>query len=210
VFLDEIGELPMSVQPKLLRAVESRTIRRVGEAAHHPVDVRFVCATHRDLLRMVNDGEFREDLYFRLSVIPIIVPPLRERPDDIPALVAKFLPPSQPQAIGADVMQELVRRPWRGNVRELRNFVERAIALGPSRALEMMNGETSPTPDAPVVEATSFEQPFTAFREQWRDKGDRQYLEHLLAAHGNNVSLVAKAAGVDRTYIYRLMRRLGM
>ncbi len=212
VFLDEIGELPLSVQPKLLRALESRTIRRVGESTHHALDVRFVSATHRDLLRMVNEGSFREDLYFRLSVIPIIVPPLRDHTADIPALVARFLPQAHESVIGQDVMQALLARPWRGNVRELRNFVERALVLGAKQALAMMDGAATPTPETSDAErkAIDFSQPFTSFREQWRDSGDRKYLEHMLAEHQNNVAAVAKVSGVDRTYIYRLMRRLGM
>jgi len=213
VFLDEIGELPLAVQPKLLRALESRTIRRVGETAHRDIDVRFVSATHRDLLQMVNAGQFREDLYFRLSVIPVIIPPLRERATDIPALVGRFVPPAQRNVIGPDVMQELLRQPWRGNVRELRNFVERAMALGSARALAMMTGTAEAAPESvgvrPSASAIDFDQPFTRFREQWRDSGDRKYLEHLLAAH-ENVAEAAKVAGVDRTYIYRLTRRLGL
>jgi two-component system response regulator GlrR len=139
VFLDEIGELPLSVQPKLLRALESKTVRRLGEATHRLVDVRFVCATHRDLVRMVASGAFREDLFFRLSVLPVSVPPLRARLDDIETLARQFLARAQKPAdmLTPQLIADLKARPWPGNVRELRNFIERALALGAGTALAM-------------------------------------------------------------------------
>ena len=142
VFLDEIGEVPISMQPKLLRLLESRTIRRIGESIHRNINVRFVTATHRDLLTMVSTGEFREDLYFRLSVLPIMIPPLRERREDIELLVNHFLGADRGSHVTPELMRELISRPWRGNVRELRNFVERARALGAIEALAMSNQRT--------------------------------------------------------------------
>src|SRR5699024_5738451 len=124
VFIDEVGELPMSMQPKLLRVLESRTVRRIGENTHRSIDVRVLSATHRDLRRMVNTGAFREDLYFRLAVLPVGVPPLRERLEDIPLLVQTFMPKGA-EPVGQRLLMELTHRPWLGNVRELRNFVER-------------------------------------------------------------------------------------
>lgn len=126
VFLDEIGELPITMQPKLLRVLEQRTVRRIGESTHRPVNVRFVSATHRDLLSMVSRGEFREDLYFRLCVLPLRVPPLRERKEDLELLVRRFTDVD----LSASFVSGIARQAWRGNVRELRNFVERARALG--------------------------------------------------------------------------------
>jgi transcriptional regulator with GAF, ATPase, and Fis domain len=222
VFLDEIGELPMSMQPKLLRVLESRVVRRIGETSYRPVDVRFISATHRDLLTMVSSGAFREDLYFRLSVLPVTVPPLRERKDDIEILVAHFC-----KAIGGDVklraelLRALGERPWRGNVRELRNFVERALALGPDEALRLLNGasnaaqtEASPalveTPASANVDASDpalFEHAYKEFREMWKDAGDKEYVRRLLLRHDRNVAAAAKEAGIDRTYIYRLIRK---
>jgi two-component system, NtrC family, response regulator GlrR len=224
VFLDEIGELPAAMQPKLLRVLESHTIRRLGESAHRSVDVRFISATHRDLLRMVNAGEFREDLYFRLSVLPITVPPLRERTDDIEMLVRHFLTQlgDNGSAISPELMRELVTRAWRGNVRELRNFVERARALGASRALAMTTtggGPASavspvpPTPDGPLTAGASsaenamFEQAYKDFREAWVDAGEKEYVRRLLLRHQRNVASAAREAEVDRTYIYRLIRK---
>jgi DNA-binding NtrC family response regulator len=127
VFLDEVGELPLAMQPKLLRALEGRTVRRIGESEHRQVDVRFISATHRNLLEMVAQGQFREDLYFRLCVIPVDVPPLRERPEDIELLVAHFL---GDETLSPPFIQTLKEIAWRGNVRELRNYIERARALG--------------------------------------------------------------------------------
>lgn len=134
VFLDEIGELPMAMQPKLLRVLEQRTVRRVGESEHRPVDVRFVSATNRNLLDMVALGQFREDLYFRLCVIPVTLPALRERREDIDLLVQSFFGDETASEALLDSLREM---PWRGNVRELRNFVERARALGEEGAQQI-------------------------------------------------------------------------
>jgi two-component system, NtrC family, response regulator GlrR len=233
VFLDEIGELPISMQPKLLRVLESRTVRRVGETVHRNVDVRFLSATHRDLLTMVNAAEFREDLYFRLSVLPVHVPALRDRKEDIDLLVSHFLRGAGgPSHIPAELMRELTTRPWRGNVRELRNFVERARALGATEALAMTlqhvprpTGSDAPSAarasSAPQLAAVSavaspsvdtsdpriFEQAYKDFRESWIDSGEKEYVRRLLSRHRRNVASAAREAEVDRTYIYRLIRK---
>jgi len=216
VFLDEIGELPIAMQPKLLRVLESRMVRRVGESNYRNVDVRFICATHRDLSRMVGAGEFREDLFFRISVLPLEVPPLRQRREDIELLVNHFL--RGVEKASADLVSELMARPWRGNVRELRNFVERARALGASEALAMSREPgtsvreaaqalpASPS-DATVVDAQIFQQAYKDFREAWVDNGEREYIGRLLKRHSRNVVAAAKEAEVDRTYIYRLIRK---
>ncbi len=227
VFLDEIGELPIAMQPKLLRVLESRTVRRVGESAHRTVDVRFISATHRDLLTMVNAAEFREDLYFRLAVLPITVPPLRDRKDDIERLVQAFWTTSGGAGkVSPELLRELAARPWRGNVRELRNFVERARALGATEALAMtpQGGTARPTiepspssssfaappPALPAVSSEDpqiFERAYKDFREAWIDAGEREYVRRLLVRHTRNVAAAAREAEVDRTYIYRLIRK---
>ena len=229
VFLDEIGELPIPMQPKLLRVLESRTVRRVGESAHRTVDVRFISATHRDLLRMVGTNEFREDLYFRLSVIPVEVPPLRDRTEDIEALVQHFWRSSGGEGhVDPQLMRELVNRAWRGNVRELRNFVDRAKALGANEALAMSQssaaGDSPPTstrggarpasviasappPSFRADDPKMFEQAYKDFRETWIDVGEREYIRRLLLRHDRNVAAAAREAEVDRTYIYRLIRK---
>lgn len=230
VFLDEIGELPMSMQPKLLRALESRSVRRVGETSHRKVDVRFIAATHRDLLTMVNEGEFREDLYFRLSVLPIVVPPLRARRDDIPELVDHFWRERGGDSrLSPEMLRELVARHWRGNVRELRNFVERARALGANEALALGRSaeeRAAGAPSSPMsvalpvvheplssedsleeVREMLFARTFKEFREAWIDRGEREYVQALLDRNERNVAAAAKEAGVDRTYLYRLIRK---
>jgi two-component system, NtrC family, response regulator GlrR len=226
VFLDEVGELPPPMQPKLLRVLESRMVRRIGETAYRNIDVRFISATHRDLVRMVGVSEFREDLYFRLSVLPVTVPPLRERKEDIELLVNHFLRRLGDQGTASpDLLRDLVNRPWRGNVRELRNFVERARALGATEALRTLSTGTAPgtaaSPSPPAAASASspapsgvgavapaiFEQGYKEFRENWVDAGEKEYVRLLLARHGRNVQAAAKQAGVDRTYIYRLIRK---
>jgi DNA-binding NtrC family response regulator len=200
VFLDEIGELPLAMQPKLLRAIESKRVRRLGETGYRAIDVRFVAATHRDLAAMVNRGVFREDLYFRLAVVPITLPPLRDRPDDVPLLARAFLRngATLPEAF----MEELSARAWRGNVRELRNMVERAVALGTAEALSPpATAITGAFPPVPL------DRPFKTIRDAWIDHVEREYLSGLLAKLDRNISQVAAAAGLDRTYIYRLMRK---
>ena len=353
VFLDEIGELPISMQPKLLRVLEQRTVRRIGESSHRAVDVRFVSATHRDLLAMVGQGRFREDLYFRLAVLPVNVPSVRDRREDIEGLVEHFVAQSGGGSLPPALIEEITRRPWRGNVRELRNFVERARALGAEGALAlagpassassmdprtmpppppsfhdlprpyarptptsdfsgreapwrdrerasfrdldradasqrdlhgtgefravtdpwsardpyasypdvspgsvppsapipsdllgrgygrvsgatanaswealdqegMPNSESPPT--VPGIEPDRFasaprdagpndaiyRQDFKSFRDQWIQVGEREYLRRLLERHQRNVVAAAKEADVDRTHIYRLMRKHGL
>jgi transcriptional regulator with GAF, ATPase, and Fis domain len=210
VFLDEIGELPLAMQPKLLRVLESRTVRRLGEAQHRPVDVRFVSATHRDLRAMVNAGAFREDLYFRLAVIPVEVPPLRARLEDVPRLAEHFLPPEARGALTPELLRELSLRPWSGNVRELRNFVERAVAVGARTALAM-EPRGGPAPAAAgrggAAPEVSIELPLRESRERWSEHFEREYVRRLLEHHGGNVPAAAQAARCDRTYIYRLIRK---
>jgi transcriptional regulator with GAF, ATPase, and Fis domain len=232
VFLDEIGDLPIAMQPKLLRVLESRTVRRVGESTYRKVDIRFISATHRDLSHMVGVGEFREDLFFRLSVLPIEVAPLRQRREDIALLVEHFLrgtsSGSGETSATAGLIRELVDRPWRGNVRELRNFVERARALGTTEALAMsQNGAAprqtasaerdEPAPPAPVSipavgpplpwDANVFRQTYKDFREAWVDSGEKEYVRRLLERHARNVVAAAREAELDRTYVYRLIRK---
>jgi transcriptional regulator with GAF, ATPase, and Fis domain len=201
IFLDEIGELPPAMQPKLLRALESQTVKRLGESEHRRIDVRLIAATHRDLRLMVNAGAFREDLYFRVAVLPLVLPPLRARQGDIPLLLRHFLRGRQPVEPISE--RELSQMPWLGNVRELRNVVERACAFGAKDAL----GAAQTAPALTDASAVAFEQPFKDFRERWIEDGEREYLRRLLDRHGRNVSAAAGEAGLDRTYLYRLIRK---
>ena len=143
LFLDEVGDIPLELQPKLLRVLQEQEFERLGSTRTIKVDVRLAAATHRDLARMVADGRFREDLYYRLNVFPVVLPPLRERPDDIPRLVRHFTQGfarrmgRRIETIPAAVMDALVRYPWPGNVRELQNVIERAVILSPGPSLQV-------------------------------------------------------------------------
>jgi transcriptional regulator with GAF, ATPase, and Fis domain len=210
VFLDEIGELPLSMQPKLLRVLESRAVRRVGETEYRPVDVRFVSATHRDLEVMVAEGHFREDLFFRLSVLPLSVPALRERASDIPLLLQHFLPDV---TLPGETRQLLANHRWPGNVRQLRSFAERVSALGPDKARAMLEGK-EPAP-APVPTASGqpltvdASVPFKRLRESWVDHLEREYLKALIAKVGRSAGSLADAAELDRSYVNRLLKKHG-
>jgi two-component system response regulator GlrR len=207
VFLDEIGEIPLHVQPKLLRVLEARTIRRIGEAQHRNVDVRFVAATHRNLRAMVNAGSFREDLYFRLSVLPVNVPPLRERAEDIPVLAQAFLAARGAEWPEGARLGELTERRWLGNVRELRTFVERAVIFGAEKALAMTGSLPSTQSEG---DGAALERPLKEAREVWMDRFERAYVGQLLEHHHRNVAQAAQAAGVHRTYLYRLIVKHGL
>jgi two-component system, NtrC family, response regulator GlrR len=205
VFLDEIGELPLSLQPKLLRAVEARTVRRLGETHHRPVDVRFIAATNRDLKLMVASRAFREDLYFRLAVLPVWIPPLRERRQDIPALVDRLLPRGASLEVTPTLLRELTDRPWLGNVRELRNALERLAVFGREGAGPEPSAEVRldlPEEWAPL--------PYKEFRDRSGEALERAYLQSLLSRHDHKISAAAEAAQVHRTYLYRLIRRYGL
>jgi DNA-binding NtrC family response regulator len=207
-----------------LRVLESRTVRRVGETQHRSIDVRIVSATHRDLRQMVNLEAFREDLYFRLAVLPVRVPPLRERSIDVPLLLERFLGRSAVATFGEDRLDALVRAPWLGNVRELRNFVERVLAFGPDRAMALGASDGSaavpeqpvarPAAPAPTLDASPSDASLLGelkdFRDAWVHRGEAIYLKHLLERHRNNVAAAARAAGVNRTHLYKLIKKHGV
>ncbi|MBI5499002.1 MAG: sigma 54-dependent Fis family transcriptional regulator [Deltaproteobacteria bacterium] len=209
LFLDEIGDLPLEVQPKLLRAVETRRIQRLGGARPIECDVRIVAATHRDLAAGMNRQAFRADLYFRLAVARLHAPPLRERREDVPGLVAHFLDELAP--VGAhplppEFLEWARSYAWPGNVRELRNAVERAIAA-PRGAPSFEDPAPAGATGLPDVDTTV---PFKEAKRRVVDEFDRRYMTALLEQHGGNISEVARAAGVDRMSVYKLLARLGI
>ena len=211
LFLDEIGELPLDLQPKLLRAIETREVKRVGSNAHRPVDVRVIAATNRELRTEVNLGRFRADLYFRLAVITIAMPPLRQRPDDIPALVEELLtslraPPEQAELLRAPAfLAKLRHAAWAGNVRELRNYLERCIVL---RSLfPVAEREEEAAADDFVVDPAA---PYAGERDRVLAEFERRYFRGLLRLHDGKVARAADAAGIARAYLYRLLRRHGI
>ena len=205
LFLDEIGELPLELQPALLRALEAREVRRVGANRAVPIDVRVIAATNRGLGAEVNAKRFRSDLYYRLAVLVVPMPALRERPEDVPLLVDRLLEAlgmsghPRAEAVRTEVQRgELAHHPWPGNVRELRNVVERGLAFGELAPIGMAAGHE---PDVDVS------LPYRMARQHWVARFERVYLERLLATHGDNVTLAARAAGVDRGHLHRLLSR---
>jgi transcriptional regulator with PAS, ATPase and Fis domain len=209
LLLDEIGELALDLQPKLLRAIERREIQRVGGVTRIPVDVRVLAATNRDLKAEVNARRFRSDLYFRLAVLVVTLPPLRERTTDIPVLVEAILDrlhdrdsPMARSLAGGELLPELLRHGWPGNVRELRNYIE-ACVVRQERALDAV----TPAASEPTIDIT---QPLRAVRDRFLRHVERRYLEALLTAHANNVSAAARAAGVDRVHLHRLLKSAGL
>jgi len=217
LFLDEIGEMPLGLQVKLLRALQEREIRRVGGTKLIPVDVRLVSATNRDLAESVRKHEFREELFYRVNVIQIALPPLRERAGDVPLLAYHFLRRygrnrERPlEGIDADALTVLEGYAWPGNIRELQNVIERACALadGPTLRLrdlpEHVRGRgraaaTVPGKDLPLREA----------RETWLRLFTQDYLTDLLRCHGGNISQAAKTAGVDRKTLHRFLAKFGL
>jgi transcriptional regulator with GAF, ATPase, and Fis domain len=210
LFIDEIGDLDVGLQPKLLRALERSEIQRVGGEKFIRVDVRVLAATRRDLDREVQAGRFRDDLFFRLAVARIELPPLRQREGDVGVLGRHFwrtlgggnapLPP--------DLLQRFEDYDWPGNVRELHNTVVRRIALGDLAPLPAKRPSLPPSPPtAPETVAVPLDLPFSAARQRVIEDFERIYVEHVLARHGGNVQRAATASGIARRYFYVLKAR---
>jgi DNA-binding NtrC family response regulator len=208
VFLDEIGELSLDLQTRLLRVLEAGTFRRVGDEQQQKVDVRVIAATHRDLETRVKEGAFRQDLFYRLAVAQVRVPPLRQRIEDVPLLVHRFL-----KALGKEDFElpmalkaQMAAYAWPGNVRELWNVVSRAAA-GLERPLDT---------EAPAATSSSgrgevaLGVPFKEAKEQLVETFTRQYLAALLERHGGNISRAAKAAGIARPHLHKLVATYGL
>jgi DNA-binding NtrC family response regulator len=211
LFLDEIGELPLELQPKLLRAIESRTVRRVGGGKPVSVDVRLLAATHRDLAMEVQHGRFREDLYYRLAVVSLTVPPLRERLDDIPPLAMRLLREIGGDAASCLTVESLAAMQsyeWPGNVRELRNSLERAAALMEPVALGPADAAPAAASEAPA--AIDLKEPFRVGKQRAIEAFERAYMTAMLEACDGNISESARRSGMDRMSIHRLLQRLGL
>jgi transcriptional regulator with GAF, ATPase, and Fis domain len=215
LFLDEIGEMPLALQPKLLRAIETRSIRRVGSNAAKPVDVRIVAATNRDLARCVNEGKFREDLYYRLAVVEVALPPLRERPEDIPLLAQHFYDKLAPGAgaLPQEFTRLLASRSFPGNVRELRNFIERSVSLGfVTQSVSSPAAPRSRPPAAPLQAdaLVPLHLPLKDARQAWMERFEEVYLRAMLQQTGGNVTRAAELSGVSRRFLQRMAARLGI
>jgi len=222
LFLDEIGELPVSLQVKLLRALQERQIRRVGGTALVDVDVRLVSATNRDLREGVAKGQFREELYYRVNVIAIPLPPLRDREGDVRILAQAFLKrygDGRVRGIDDGAMAALERYRWPGNVRELQNVIERACALADTETIgsrdlpdHVLTSSTAPREGVAVGGAAAMPESGTELtlkdaKERWMAVLEASYLRELLARHDGNISAAAKAAGIDRKTFHRLINK---
>lgn len=214
LFLDEMGELPLGLQVKLNRALQERAIRRVGGTREHKFDVRIIAATNLDVEAEVEAGRFREDLFYRVNVFPIRVPPLRERPGDIPLLARSFLERHTSEGIdgfSAEALDELMRRTWPGNVRELENAVERAVAVCESDRIAV--GDLPPGHgghEAGGAGAIVTNLPYREAVDLARDRASRQYLVELMREFAGNVTRAADQAGVERESLHRLLKRHGV
>jgi transcriptional regulator with GAF, ATPase, and Fis domain len=230
LFLDELGELPLDLQPKLLRALEQREIRRVGSNKPIKVDVRIIAATNRNLEDEVRAGRFRQDLFYRLSVVRVFLPPLRERADDIPLLIKHFLEANYNKrpdgavkvtATSRAAMDMLQAYKWPGNVRELVNTVERAVSFAEGELIEprdlpeTVRGEESAprrpnSTSQPMQVLADVDSTFKDAKERWVSSFERDYILQLLKKNKGNISHAAREADIDRKYFRKLMRKYGI
>ena len=226
IFLDEIGELSLDLQPKLLRALEQREVRKVGANDPMAVDVRVICATNRNLRKEVSEGRFREDLYYRLSVVKIQIPPLRERPDDIPFLIERFLANGKfnqlpdgklkVSRVEDDALKMLARYQWPGNVRELLNILERVAPMVTGNSVtgrdiayifqEIDRDEEEATERMSV----DMRLPFKEAKQKIVEGFEKDYLAALLRRNNYNISKTAREAGIDRKHIRNLLKKYGI
>lgn len=220
LFLDEIGDTSPAFQVRMLRVLETSTVRRVGETDDRKVDVRVIAASNRDLLIETKKGKFREDLYYRLAVLPITVPPLRERREDIPVLANHFISElnqtlkRRVHRISPDLLEWLIQRNWEGNVRELRNFIQRMMAFARSEELTMYDlpSENVPiltrsipgksTEERPIISLESYEQELTTM--------EKDYIDYVIRQCGGNKAEAARQLGLKKTTLYMKMKALGM
>lgn len=208
LLLDEIGDMSIGLQAKLLRVLQFGDVRPVGSDRVHHVDVRIIASTHRDLPLLVKEGRFREDLFFRLDVLSVVVPPLRDRPDDIPALAAHFLaqackraPGSPVRSIGRDALRALSERAWPGNVRELASSIERAVVFGVDEMIDTHHLAPPPATEAISGWPFSKEAPWTL------QHLSRTYAEWVLTQTGGDKQRAASILGVDQSTLYRWRRK---
>lgn len=211
IFLDEIGELDLLCQVKLLRVLQDQTFEVLGDSRPRKVDIRVVSATNRDLRSMVNERTFREDLFYRINLISVHLPPLRDRRDDIP-LLARHFADKQSELNGlprvdfsADAMEYICRLPFPGNIRELKNLVERVMLVSGKRLLELSDFEAHSSPS----QANGQNHP-SSFDGLTLDELERQTIVRALEAHGGNMSHVATALGISRAALYRRLEKYGI
>ena len=225
LFLDEIGELPLDLQPKLLRALEQRAFKRVGGNKEIRVNIRIIAATKRNLRMEVERGKFREDLYFRLSVVPLDVPPLRERREDLPLLIEHLVaglsagePGAEPVVVSAEVRDALSAHDWPGNVRELRNVLERAVymaratgqtELGLGNVPMVAGGGGGPSKGGSLPGFLAGKS-YRDTKSEWEQLFEQRYVAWLLDRNEGNISAAAREADMDRKYLHKLAKKHGL
>ncbi len=219
IFLDEIGDIPLSIQTKLLRVLQEKEIRPLGSTKTVPVDVRVIASTNQDLEAKIAEGTFREDLFYRLNVVTILVPPLRERGEDIILLARHFLKKYGQQygreglELTPEAIEFLLEQPWKGNVRELENLIKRAVLLAPNERItpsDLKDHVESPLSAVPDLFSVYLEKPYNQAKRELVTFFSRRYLENLLLKTGGNVTQAARLAGLERQAFQRLMRQYGL
>ena len=212
LFLDEIGELPLNLQAKLLRVLETREVRRVGANTARAVDVRLVAATNRMLAQSVNEGSFREDLYYRLAVVEVQLPALRFRREDLPLLADHFSRRLTGNAgpIPSELVATLMTRSWPGNVRELRNFIERCVTLGITPGGASRREGSAPVQGIEAGLPLNLNVPLKEARDEAMERLEHIYVQSVLRRSEGNVTRAAELAGVSRRFLQRLIARLGI
>jgi DNA-binding NtrC family response regulator len=223
LFLDEVGDLPLAAQVKLLRALQEGEIKPVGSDEVHAVDVRVIAATNVDLAARVEAGTFRRDLYYRLAVFTLELPPLRERPDDVALLAAHFARKvaarigKKERRLSPDAVAAIQAHAWPGNVRELENAMERACIVARGEEIGAADlpftrapaAESTPPSGARPPDAELFELPFAEAKRRVQERFENDYVRALTARAGGNTNEAARLAGVDRSNFRRIQRRLG-
>ncbi len=225
IFLDEIGELAIDLQPKLLRALEQREIKKVGSNESNPIDVRVVCATNRNLKKEVSENRFRQDPYYRLSVVKINLPPLRERPDDIPFLIEKLLASGRFNVdaegklkitrVEDDALKMFTRYQWPGNVREMVNILERIVPMVDGNVItgkdvSFIFEEMEREEEATERMSVDMGLPFKEAKQKIVESFEKDYLAALLRRNNYNISKTAREAGIDRKHIRNLLKKYGI
>ncbi|MEK7776477.1 MAG: sigma-54 dependent transcriptional regulator, partial [Planctomycetota bacterium] len=215
LFMDEIGDIPKSVQAKMLRVLQEGEFMSLGDTVTKKVDVRIIAATNQDLLQRVQDKEFREDLYYRLNVINITVPPLRERKEDIPLLVKHFIEKynkkenKQIKGVSPEIEKEFYHYNWPGNVRELENVIERAITLTNEDTItaDVVLPQVKKEGDTGTTETELFAQPYKEARRKSLDAFNIKYITNVLNKTSGNVTNAAKESEIERQYLQRMLKR---
>ena len=210
IFIDEIGEMPLDMQPKLLRALEERSVKRVGGNQRIALDARVIAATNRDLRAEVNKGSFRADLYYRLNVVRLHVPPLRDRSGDIEQLARHFYAELAPDgSMPKEMLDSFLRQPWPGNVRELRAAVERAVLLD-DPVLKALAHEPEAALSMGAIEGFDPTVPFRVAKQRSADRWEQRYVRELLERAKDNLSEASRLAKMDRSHLRTLLKKYGL